>query len=190
MTVRVRFLLGLVLASTCGCGSGGDSGGGVGGGGACDPAELANGASCSNAKECCSGFCANNACAAENIDWAKSCAPAPCGGNPEGAWTLASGCADSTINALDTCADPGRGAVAAAGVLNVLKGGTETTTYGYTVKACGFVSKGGGHTLSGNWDDTAQTIGGLPYCVSGDTLFLFAGASALGPHLTAIVLKR
>jgi hypothetical protein len=52
------------------------------------------------------------------------------------------------------------------------------------------VSKGGGHTLSGDWDAAAQTVGGLPYCVSGDTLFLFAGSSGLGPHVTAIVLKR
>ncbi|MCK6537993.1 MAG: hypothetical protein L6Q84_33880 [Polyangiaceae bacterium] len=188
MTARFPFLLGLLLAAIGACGDGGDSGGAAGN--ACEPTELPDGASCGSSDACCSGFCANARCTAENVAWTASCAPAPCGGNPEGVWTLASGCADSSTHALDTCADPGKGAVAADGSLTVAAGGAETTTYGYSIRACGFTSKGGGHALSGDWDGTAQTVGGLPYCVSGDSLYLFAGTSGLGPHVTAIVLKR
>ncbi len=101
-----------------------------------------------------------------------------------------SGCADSALNALDTCLEAGKGAVAAGESLTVTAGGAESTTYGYTVRACGFTSKGGGHTLSSNWDATAETVGGYSYCVAGDTLYLYAGSAGLGPHVTAFVFER
>jgi hypothetical protein len=172
---------------------GGDDEGGSGGssgtnasGGSSGSACTANGAACDNERECCSGFCPGDACAPPNVDFGSACtAPAPCGGDPSGTWTLVGGCGAPKVD----CGTPGKGAVTASGTLVVPAGTAGVPELEYDLHACGWVSQGGPSLQPPSSGDAGKA--GWPFCVQGSTLWLFPPPPS-GPdvYLTALKLTR
>lgn len=118
-------------------------------------------------KTCCSGLCAESICTDENIDFDTTC-PGPCGGTPTGTWSLTGACATYCFDA------GGRGAIAGSGTLVVGPNNATSITYGTDTRCNGTINLGNGHSIGGTWDPDAGTVGGRPYCVSGNTLWIHA----------------
>jgi hypothetical protein len=142
------------------------------------PACIADGVACSQQDEesrCCGRFCAVYACASANVDFVGSC-PSTCGGNPEGAWHLVGGCGPAIC-------DGGAGAViASSGALTISTTGTDIFSYAYSFH-CDGLSRGT-NAFTARWSPDAGTVGGLPYCVVGDTLWIMQNISP-GPGTMA-----
>lgn len=133
-------------------------------------------------KTCCSGLCAMSICSPDNVQLGGTC-PTACGGTPTGTWRLAGAC-------LSECAGPGKGTFASKDTLTVSEtlDGATTMQYGFDVRCGGYINSGSGRALQGTWNKTASTIDGNPYCVQGDTLWIFSKTTSLGAY--ALKLTR
>jgi len=206
MRTALGALLGSIVLAACGSSNRGSSGPGVdggppsdtgassgsdGNGGAC----AASGQSCETAT-CCGGDCLRGTringkngtlCVDRNVDYGATCAPAPCGGDPSGTWTVvASACGNAT------CGTPGTGAIALNEPLVIGPGGGQISLdVVYRFAACGWIDEGNDNvdgTLPGAAADAAAPT--MPYCVQGSTLWLLPDKSFGHTVLTAVKLTR
>jgi hypothetical protein len=181
-------------SGTSGATTSGDPG--TSSGGAC----IANGQPCApkdsvcvgdcQGRSCCSGLCVNNTtCVAPNVDYTPTCAPAACGGDPQGIWHLAGACGRTT----DACTAAATGGIASSGTLTVNASGTASSAISADLHACGWID----HSSAdfGFYSADAGTFGGKTYCVQGNTLWIILSPNASPmsdgtPILTALKFTR
>jgi hypothetical protein len=74
--------------------------------------------------------------------------------------------------------------VASDGTLTV--NANEQVAFGYDFHCGGYINSGSGHGFSAYWSEADETLGDLPYCVDGDTLWIHYESS---PGIGSIALE-
>jgi hypothetical protein len=135
---------------------------------------------------CCAGLRnVRSHCTTDNVDYGATCAPAPCGGDVRGTWTLVGACGTAE------CGTPGSGAVVGIGAVGV--GNDDAgTVVGLTLNYVAEFAACGWRDGEGNDGTYLDGDGGtlMPYCVQGSTLWVFPDANVGHTVVTALRFSK
>jgi len=131
--------------------------------------------------------------AENNVEFSESCpAPAACGGDPTGNWTLTAGCVNPPDDGFQ-CADGLVTARGKASGLLYLDGTSMTYRVDLELDQCGRIDRGPDGTTGGGYEVTGSSfslgVDTVDFCVDGDTLRLMV-PSAMYPNLSVLQLTR